>query len=211
MMLIRVPSALFFAKGANTIMSWQRGAADFNSVLVKVISMIPPHEAIVAKPPPIPIALGGRSSFATGVTKETIMIIVSVPGVVPTYLTMRTNPGEFVPMSDLNRSVSVSGPTSSIFKSGSGGEHSPYSRSTLWVLWRMAFFLFLGQGHSSPTPLTIPAPLESTTSQRMGSLINECLGSLGPFIDVDIATPRGDEIPITPHHEGGINVIGVVP
>ena len=92
MMLIQVPSALFFAKGADTIMSWQRGAADFISFIVKVIVMIAPHEAIVAKPPPIPIALGGRSSFATSITEETIMIIVSVPGVVPTYITMRTNP-----------------------------------------------------------------------------------------------------------------------
>ena len=167
MMLIRVPSALLFAKGANSIMSWQRGAANFNSVIVKVISMIPPYEAIVAKPPPIPIALGGRSSFATSITEETIMIIVSVPGVVPTYLTMRTDPGEFVPMGNLDRPVSVSGPTSSISESGSGGEYSPYSRSTLWVLWRVALFLFLGQGHPSPTPLTIPAPLERTTSQRM--------------------------------------------
>ena len=167
MVLVRVPVALFIAKGADTIMSWQRGAADFISFVVKVIFMIAPVKAIVAKPPPIPIALGGRSSFATSITEETIMIIVSVPGVVPTYLTMRTDPGEFVPMGNLNRPVSVSGPTSSIFKSGSGGEYSPYSRSTLWVLWRVAFFLFLGQGHPSPTPLTIPAPLERTTSQRM--------------------------------------------
>ena len=59
MVLIRVPSALFFAKGADTIMSWQRGAADFISFIVKVISMIAPHEAIVAKPPPVPITFGG--------------------------------------------------------------------------------------------------------------------------------------------------------
>ena len=92
MVVGRVPAALFIAKGADTIMSRQRSATDLISFVIEVVLVIVPVKAIVAKPPPVPITVGRRPSFATVVTKETTMIVVSVPGVFPTYITMRANP-----------------------------------------------------------------------------------------------------------------------
>ena len=166
-------------------------------------------KAIVTEPPPAPIIISWWPWPAASIAAKTAMIVVGVSRFIFAHLAVGADPGIRVQVSFLRGPVPVPctyprgpkcGPRSKYFSNG---------RGTLCVFWRMTFLFFGSQWHLCPPPLTISASPKSTTSQRMRRLINECFGSLGSLIDVDVTTPRSDEISAACHYEGGINILGV--
>ena len=166
-------------------------------------------KAIVTEPPPAPISISWWPWLTASIATKTAMIVVGVSRFISAHLAVGADPRIRVPVSNLRSPVPVPSALSSIPKSGPRGEYSSNCGRTLLVFRRLTALLFGCQWHSSPPPLTISASLKSTTSQRMRRLINECFGSLGSLIDVDVTTPRSDEISAACHYEGGINILGV--
>ena len=139
------------------------------------------------------------------------MIVVGVPRFISAYLAVGADPRIGVPVSNLRSPIPVPCALSSIPKSGPCGEYLSDDGRPLFVFGQLTFIFFGSQHYPGPTALAISSSLKSATSQRMGRLINECFGSLCPFIDVNITTPSGDKVAIALHHEGGVNIMGVVP
>ena len=145
MMLIRIPTAHFRATGADTNVTWQRGAANFVPVAILIEPMDIQIKAIIAEPPPASMTIRWWPSLATIVTMETAMIVVGVLRFISAYLAVGADPRIRVPVSNLRSPIPVPCALSSIPKSGPCGEYLSDNGRPLLVFRHLTFLFFGSQ------------------------------------------------------------------